>query len=57
MSINNASSGQSSSNKQPLSSQTSSQSGKVKEGSSRIRSVDPADTTFARFDGDPPKST
>jgi hypothetical protein len=57
MSTKNVLSGQSISNDQPLSSQNNSQSGKAKGFSSRIKSVDPADTTFARFDGDPPRST
>lgn len=31
-----------------------SQFGKIKESSSRIRAVDPKDTTFERYDGNPP---
>ena len=31
-----------------------SQFGQIKEPSSRIRVVDPKDTTFERYDGDPP---
>ena len=31
-----------------------SQFGQIKESGSRIRVVDPKDTTFERYDGDPP---
>ncbi|MDJ0843342.1 hypothetical protein [Crocosphaera sp.] len=31
-----------------------SQVGQIKESGSRIRVVDPKDTTFERYDGDPP---
>jgi len=55
MPINNAFQGKSSSKRETSSSPKTSQSDKPKEGKSRIKHVDPADTTFARFDGNPPK--
>jgi hypothetical protein len=49
--------GQSNPSDEASSSQKSSQSGKTQESSSRIKPIDPADTTFARFDGYPPKGS
>ncbi|EAZ90616.1 hypothetical protein [Crocosphaera chwakensis] len=53
MSNNNPESNSKSEDKASLSWKNS-QIGQIKESGSRIRVVDPKDTTFERYDGDPP---